>query len=183
MNSNVHIKKHRSFLRLFFIMMNACLGSFLFGYFLSVYNPIQKEVAYVNGWVTDSNLALIEGLISAVIPLGALFGALASGWLSMKVGRKNSFFLIDFICIVGCSITMIIGLPYLIIGRAICGFVVGLNSAIVPLYVREISPVSISGIFGGLIGFMLSMGILVSFLLGNDIPFINYKAKYCNFKV
>jgi MFS family permease len=168
MENPLQIKKYRSFVRLFFIMLNACLGSFLFGYFLSVYNPIQSEIAYVNGWLTDTNRDLIEGLISAVIPLGALFGALASGWVSMRFGRKNSFFIIDLICIIGCSITMVIGLPCLLIGRAICGVVVGLNSAIVPLYVREISPVSISGFFGSLINFMLNVGITVSFVLGKQ---------------
>jgi MFS family permease len=168
MDSPTKNKKYRSFFRLFFLMLNACLGSFLFGYFLSVFNPIQSEIAFVNGWLTDNNRKLIEGLISAVIPLGALFGALASGWVSMKFGRKNSFFIIDFICIVGCSITMINGLPYLLIGRIICGMVVGLNSAVVPLYVRELAPIGVSGIFGSLINFMLNIGITTSFILGKQ---------------
>jgi MFS family permease len=147
-------------------MLNACLGSFLFGYFLSVYNPIQDEIASANAWTGRSDREVIEGLVSAMIPLGALFGALISGWMSIKFGRKVSLIITDCLCIIGCLVTMIIGLPGMIIGRLVCGVSVGLNSAIVPLYIREISPVSISGFFGSLINFMLNLGITVTFLLG-----------------
>lgn len=35
-----------------------------------------------------------------------------------------------------------------VLGRVMTGLIVGANSAIVPLYIREISPVEISGLTG-----------------------------------
>jgi MFS family permease len=46
------------------------------------------------------------------------------------------------------ALTLIENIYLLIAGRAICGFAVGLNSALVPLYINEISPTSVSGIAG-----------------------------------
>jgi hypothetical protein len=33
-------------------------------------------------------------------------------------------------------------------GRFLCGIVLGLNSTVVPMYIKEMSPVSISGMLG-----------------------------------
>ena len=35
-----------------------------------------------------------------------------------------------------------------ILARALCGICVGFNSAVVPLYINEISPISVSGLAG-----------------------------------
>ena len=52
----------------------------------------------------------------------------------------------DIVGIIMCSISMTYPNKYLqIICRVIIGMVVGLNSTLVPIYVKEMSPVSVSG--------------------------------------
>ena len=48
--------------------------------------------------------------------------------------------LADFVRICGTLLFIIPDINIGIVGRFICGLSVGLNSAIVPLYVKEISP-------------------------------------------
>jgi hypothetical protein len=57
--------------------VNACLGSWFFGYNLGVYNSAQKIIQKLNSW-DDDVYADNTALITAFMPLGALIGALFS---------------------------------------------------------------------------------------------------------
>jgi MFS family permease len=56
------------------------------------------------------------------------------------------------------------------IGRFAYGISIGLNSALVPLYIREMSPVELSGRTGAVAMVMIFFGILVSYLFGFGNP-------------
>ena len=51
-------------------------------------------------------------------------------------------------------------------GRGICGFAVGLNSMLVPLYIKEVSPVVISGKTGTYNQLFITVGCFVATLFG-----------------
>ena len=136
------------------------------GYFLVVYNPLQLIIQYQYGWNDASTQNIYEGLITAVIPLGAALGSFFSSYSFKFLGRKKSCFLMDFLCIVGSSLSLVEQLPLLLIGRLLCGLTVGVNSILVGLYIREICPLELSDFFGSLANFTLNIGILVCFLLG-----------------
>ena len=57
--------------------------------------------------------------------------------------------IIDMLSIFGIIISLLSfqtrGVKLLLLGRFICGVTVGLNSMLVPLYIKEVSPVSMSG--------------------------------------
>ena len=57
-----------------------------------------------------------------------------------------------------------------IAGRFICGISVGLNSVIVPLYVREISPKQISGMMGSFNQGFINVGNILSAFFGLFFP-------------
>lgn len=56
------------------------------------------------------------------------------------------------------------------LGRLVGGFAVGLNSALVPLYINEIAPSEISGNMGAMNQTFVNVGILTSFLLAFNLP-------------
>jgi MFS family permease len=103
----------------FFLCMslNICWGTFLMGYYLIVYNPLQVLIQHTYKWDDSSTQATYEGLITAVIPLGAAIGSLFSSYSFIFLGRKKSCYLMDFICIVGALMSLFEELPLLIIGR------------------------------------------------------------------
>jgi len=65
----------------------------------------------------------------------------------MKGHVRYSLILFDIIGILGC---IIIGSDYtlgpLVAGRFITGLAIGMNTACVPLYVRDVSPLQISSV-------------------------------------
>lgn len=146
--------------------LNICWGTFLMGYFLIVYNPLQEEIEHQYNWKDPSTRNTYEGLITAVIPLGAAVGSFFSSYGFKLLGRRKSCFVLDLLCIIGTGLTLIETLPCLLIGRLLCGMTVGVNSILVGLYIREICPLELSDVFGSFGNFTLNIGILVCFLLG-----------------
>ena len=61
---------------------------------------------------------------------------------------------------------MISNLWAIIMGRFVSGYVVGINSALVPLYILEMSPASISGLTGSLQQAIQNFGVLTAFIFG-----------------
>lgn len=126
--------------------VNACLGSWFFGYNLGVYSSAQTVISKINSWdsdTSDDNAALV----TAFMPLGALIGALISRQVIDYInGIRKSMMIFDIIGIIGTVILIVDStLENLLIGRLICGLCIGCNTAVIPVYIREFSPVEISG--------------------------------------
>lgn len=81
------------------------------------------------------------------MPLGALIGALFSRQIIDFInGIRKSMMIFDIIGIIGTIILIIDStLPNLLVGRFVCGFCIGCNTAVIPVYIKEFSPVEISG--------------------------------------
>ena len=154
----------KSFLFFFLLNLNICLGTFVMGYFLTVFNPLQGQLNHLYDW-KDSK-SFFEGLITALIPLGAILANLFSSHFIGHFGRKTSCFVVDAFCILSTILTLFSLLPLLIIGRFLCGVAVGVNSVLVGIYMKEISPLAHVHIFSALGGFMLNFGMVGSFLFG-----------------
>ncbi len=54
----------------------------------------------------------------------------------------------------------------LFLGRSICGLTTGLNSVLVPLYVKELSPVVISGSMGSYNFIFVTIGVFIAAAVG-----------------
>jgi len=80
--------------------------------------------------------------------LGAMIVSFVSHTAMRRVGRRVFMIISDCVLILGSGLSLI---PYpgsFIAARFIVGIAVGMNSSVIPLYIREISPDSISGITG-----------------------------------
>ena len=78
--------------------------------------------------------------------IGAAFGALFSGSISDKFGRKRVIIAADILFTIGAAVMASApSVAVLMIGRLIIGVGVGSASQIVPLYLSEVAPVEIRG--------------------------------------
>jgi len=121
---------------------------------------------------------------TTLVPLSAMFGSLLGGVLA-KYGRKKALIIIDIIGIIGvllCILSLLTkGITPMYLGRVIIGLTVGLNTTLVPLYIKEMSPSEMSGLTGFFNSHTYNFGILFSSLLGltlgdpyklTNIPFL-----------
>lgn len=115
----------------------------------------------------------VQGGITAAMPGGSFCGALTSGFLTDKLGRKRS---IQIACIIWCIGSIITcaaqNIGMLVLGRFINGFSVGICSAQVPVYVSELAPPSKRGRVVGAQQWAITWGILIMFYISYGCSFL-----------
>jgi sugar porter (SP) family MFS transporter len=153
--------------------IHAVLGSLIFSYNIGVFTSCQPCVAATLGW--GSNAPLLIAVMSSLLPLGAMFGALMVGLLSKRIGRRQNMIYADLIIILASIVTVIPTTPTFAIGRFLSGIGIGKFSALVPLYLNEISPSEISGRTGSLMQLVGCIGSLFAFGFALALPTSNYK--------
>jgi len=144
-----------------FVSLIASLGGFLFGYNTSV-------IAGALLFLTD-DLGLStaqQELVVSTLLIGALLGALCSGFLTDSFGRKKTLFATVFLFFIGTlSLTFSSNVDELLIGRFLSGFGIGLASVAVPLYIAEMAPSENRGLYVSLNQLMITIGVLVAYVV------------------
>ncbi|CAD8110180.1 unnamed protein product [Paramecium sonneborni] len=166
-------QKHKSTSQFALLISNAVLGAFFFGYSVSYMNPAIKTAdtqfdisGHPDPGEKDHYQTLLNGLINAFPALGAAAGAILSGQIQSRFGLRLSFLLADLIGILGFIFQLPIHIATLLIGRLVIGFAVGMNSSLVPQYIKEFSPESLSGPFGAMFQMTINIGCLVALVMG-----------------
>ncbi|OWM64424.1 hypothetical protein CDL15_Pgr020391 [Punica granatum] len=139
----------------------ACLGAILFGYHLGVVNGALEYLA--------RDLGIAENTVLQGITLlaGATVGSFTGGALADKFGRTRTFQLDAIPLAIGaflCATAQ--SVQTMIIGRLLAGIGIGISSAIVPLYISEISPTEIRGALGSVNQLFICIGILAALVAG-----------------
>ena len=156
-------------LRLVFVSAIAALGGFLFGYDTGVINGTQFYFSKffdldpaTKGWVVGSAL------------LGCFVGAIVSGPLSRKFGRKYSLIFSALLFTVsawGSGLPEFLPqtVPVLVIFRLIGGMGIGIASMNAPMYIAELSPANIRGKMVTLYQMAIVLGFFIVFLVTYQI--------------
>jgi len=145
----------------------AATGGLLFGFDTGVISgalPFLKDAA---GWgLTDSQTEIV----TTAVLIGAILGSILSGKATDIWGRKKVIIVTSIIFAVG-SVQTAFAPTYLflILGRIVIGFAIGIASFAVPLYIAEISPVKSRGALVSLNQLMITIGILVSYITDYSI--------------
>ncbi|KAL5809903.1 hypothetical protein ACOSQ3_026604 [Xanthoceras sorbifolium] len=142
----------------------ACLGAILFGYHLGVVNGALEYLAKDLGIAEN---AVIQGWIVSTLLAGATVGSFTGGALADKFGRTRTFQLDAIPLAIGaflCATAQ--SVQTMIIGRLLAGIGIGISSAIVPLYISEISPTEIRGALGSVNQLFICIGILAALVAG-----------------
>ncbi|KAL9297508.1 hypothetical protein ACSQ67_023404 [Phaseolus vulgaris] len=142
----------------------ACLGAMLFGYHLGVVNGSLEYLAKDLGIIQNT---VLQGWIVSTLLAGATVGSFTGGTLADKFGRTRTFQLDAIPLAIGgflCATAQTV--QTMIIGRLLSGIGIGVASAIVPLYISEISPTDIRGALGSVNQLFICIGILAALLAG-----------------
>ncbi|KAL2157274.1 hypothetical protein VTH06DRAFT_6314 [Thermothelomyces fergusii] len=161
--------------RIYRISALAVLGGTLFGFDISSMSAIISTQPYLcqfNQRGLDEEGHCLgptsdtQGGITAAMPGGSLIGALASGWLSDRCGRKKAIVIGSAFWIAGSVLTCAsVNIAMLAVGRFINGFAVGICSAQVPVYITEIAPPTLRGQLVAMQQWAITWGILIMYFI------------------
>eukprot|EP00268_Persea_americana_P041378 TRINITY_DN4119_c0_g2_i1.p1 TRINITY_DN4119_c0_g2~~TRINITY_DN4119_c0_g2_i1.p1 ORF type:complete len:540 (+),score=102.45 TRINITY_DN4119_c0_g2_i1:2103-3722(+) len=142
----------------------ACLGSILFGYHLGVVNG---SLEYLSRDLGIAENTVLQGWVVSSILVGAGVGSFTGGALADKFGRTRTFQLDAIPLAVGAFLSATAqSIQTMIIGRLLAGIGLGITSAIVSLYISEISPTEIRGALGSVHQLCVCIGILAALVTG-----------------
>ncbi len=111
--------------------------------------------------------ALNEGVITAAVPLGALFGAVGAGLTVDHFGRRQTLLFAALLFTVGA---LFCGLAdavlVLTVSRLVLGFAVGVAALVAPLYISESAPPAKRGMLVSIYQLAITLGILGAYVAG-----------------
>jgi sugar porter (SP) family MFS transporter len=155
------LREESTSIYVYLIAAVAAMGGLLFGF----------DTAVINGAIVflrqEFHLTEFQTEMAAgSLLLGCVFGALAGGTLSDRLGRKRlliasaALFLVSAI---GAAIPR--NLTQFVVARLVGGLAIGVASAMSPLYIAELAPAHIRGRLVTLNQLAIVIGILVSFFV------------------
>ncbi|XP_006459491.1 hypothetical protein AGABI2DRAFT_177416 [Agaricus bisporus var. bisporus H97] len=159
----------------YILALSASMGSVFYGWDIGLIGGVIALPSFRQYFgidkMTASAVADLNGNIVAILQAGSFFGALGTGYMSSRWGRKPSLLASGVIyiigsllqCIVGLGSSQAVGLRVLYFSRFVGGYGVGMVSALAPSYVSECVPKSIRGRCTGMVQFANNVGIMLSF--------------------
>lgn len=164
---------------LVFAIFSAALGMFQFGFNTGVINAPQKVLeefianVYKNRtgqWISEERRDVIWSLTVNIFAVGGMIGGLMAIMIGNWCGRKTGLVINNTVAVLGVTLMSSSQLSQsfecLIIGRFLIGLNCGLNTALVPMYLSEISTVNLRGSLGTVSQLGVTLGLLFSQVLG-----------------
>jgi MFS transporter, SP family, arabinose:H+ symporter len=137
----------------------ATIGGFLFGYDTANIGATLTVLPYTLG-------DFASGYLVAGASLGAAAGALLAGPLTDHFGRRSLLIIDALIYAIGAILSAVTpNVGVLMIARTLIGLAIGADSAIATAYISEYAPSKRRGSLGMLQQWMITVGILVSYLV------------------
>ena len=175
---------------LWLIALVAALGGLLFGYdwvviggaakfyeaFFQLTDTAKDVAANASFWArVEANAVSPVGWAQSCALLGCLGGALASGWLSDRFGRKPILIAAALNFVVSSTgIAFAATFPVFVTWRILGGVSIGLASNISPMYISEIAPADRRGLLVAVNQLTIVIGILaaqfVNWCLARPVP-------------
>ncbi len=153
------------------VTLVSAMGGLLFGYDWVVIGGAKPFYEKFFGLTTPSQIGW--AMSSALV--GCLVGALVSGGLSDRFGRKKLLLLAAFLfTVTGILTALAPSFSLFIANRLLGGVAIGLASNLSPMYIAEISPASMRGRFVSVNQLTIVIGILAAqlanWLIAEPVP-------------
>jgi SP family galactose:H+ symporter-like MFS transporter len=139
----------------------SALGGLLFGYDTGV---ISGAILFIKKDFALS--ATVEEIVVSAVLVGAVVGAAIGGRLADRLGRRKLLIVtatIFALAAIGTAIAPTVA--WLLIGRIIVGWAIGVASFTAPLYISEVAPVNVRGRLVSFNQVALTAGIVISYLV------------------
>ena len=142
-----------------YLTLLACVGGFLFGYDTADIGSALPFIPYhLSSFAT--------GYLVAGASIGAAVGALVAGPLTDRFGRKSLLIVDAAIYAIGAiASALTVNSFMLLASRTLIGLAVGADSAIASSYIAEFAPRARRGSLIIIQQWMITVGILVSYLI------------------
>lgn len=146
---------------LIFICSVAMVGGLMFGFDIAIISGANTSL---QSYFQLDELELGWGTGSLV--LGAMLGALGSGALADRYGRKRILSYVASLFALSCLGSALSHTFFaFVVSRIVGGLSVGAASVLAPMYVAEIAPKSIRGMLVSVYQLTIVIGILISYLI------------------
>ncbi|KAG6369680.1 general substrate transporter [Boletus reticuloceps] len=157
------------------LALSASMGSIFYGWDTGLIGGVLSLPSFQQYFGVDklsaSAQANLNGNIVSVLTAGCFFGALSTGYISGRFGRKKPLIASGLIYLIGSIIqtvsgigsSQVVALRVLYFSRFLGGFGLGMSTALIPSYVSECTPKSIRGRCTGFIQASNNLGIMLSF--------------------
>ncbi|KIW60569.1 hypothetical protein PV05_00776 [Exophiala xenobiotica] len=150
----------------------AALGGFVYGYNQGMFGQILTMTSFINPYYSG-HTGIAQGILTAILELGAWVGTLVNGWLADAVGRRMTVVVACVVFTVGVIVqACTVNKDYVLAGRFVTGLGVGAFSMLVPLYNAELAPPEVRGALVALQQLAITFGIMVSYWIGYGTNFI-----------
>lgn len=163
------------------IVLCASIGSFLFGFNISLLNTALNTIASDYGWcelpgdIGCSRALVFKAFISTAVFIGAALGAMTGGRF-LFMGRRVVYMINMVVFVVGIiSSVTANSFSALLWARLLVGYGVGVVSVIVPVYISEMSPPEKRGSYGVFHQLFITIGIFIAVVLG--LPFSHFPSE------
>jgi SP family galactose:H+ symporter-like MFS transporter len=108
-----------------------------------------------------------QELLTTMVVIGQIAGALGGGVLANAIGRKKTMILI----VVGYAVFALLGatsvsMPMLLVARLLLGLTIGVSVVVVPVYVAESAPAAVRGSLLAAYQLATISGIILGYLAG-----------------
>ncbi|OBT86032.1 hypothetical protein VE02_05517 [Pseudogymnoascus sp. 03VT05] len=124
-----------------------------------------------DGTVTDTTH---QGGIVSIYYLGAIVGAFVGGWIADRIGRINGLLIAAVFALVGRALQAATqSSDFIIVARVVTGLGTGALTAIVPVYIAEVSSAGHRGGFLGYVFIANYLGISVAYWLDFGLSFVD----------
>ncbi len=138
------------------------LGGLLFGYDTGV---ISGALLFIHNDFHGLS-SFQEELLTSILLIGAVVGALFAGKVADKIGRRPTVLATAAIFVVGVLLAAFSpSYGVLLVARVVIGLAVGSASMVVPLYIGETAPPRIRGALVSFNQLAITSGILMSYLV------------------
>jgi sugar porter (SP) family MFS transporter len=121
----------------------------------------------LHGIEQEFNLgALMIGVVTSWVTLGALFGSLIGGEVADRLGRKRTILLAGLMFVAGAMVQALAPITAILVaGRLIVGAGVGVAAVAAPLYAAELAPATLRGRFVSAYQLAITIGIFLAYLV------------------
>jgi len=127
---------------------------------------IAGALVYIeHGTALGTLTTVSKGAVVAALPLGAMFGCVATPGMNETFGRRLALSVVDAGFIASALLmATAIATEQVIVGRFIAGLSVGMATSMCTMYISECVPAKTRGKFTGLAPLSVTVGLLTSFI-------------------